>query len=987
MWSGRRRLRPLSLAVIAWVLLGGMAAGATRFDPALRFQRIETSHFIIYFHPGEAGTARRLARVAEETWQALREALGPTVPVRTHVVLADQSDSANGWATPLPYDTIVLSATWPAGFESIGHADDWLRVVFTHEFTHIVHLDRSRGYARAVKGLFGRVPLAFPNLFEPTWEIEGLATYFESAITGQGRLYANDFRAIEREPARRGAVFPLSQANGGLIAWPGGTASYAYGLGFHDYLAERFGADRMRALVERTAGRLPYTGSRAYRQVYGASLGRLWTAYQTELTRVARQKRPGPSTRRLTHSGFVTLGPRFAPASCAGCEDEIVYSVRTPHEFPALKALPLDGGAPRTLARRYLGSTVAVTSGRIFFDQQEAGRNVGMYSDLHVLDRASGGVRRLTTEARLKDPDLSPDGRTLAAVREERGTRSLVLVPMRPDGTPGAVEPLLTEPETQYATPRWSPDGRTLAVERHPRGGRSEIVLVDPAAKSVRLLARGATRATTPAWRPDGKAVVAAADTADGPFNIFEYEIDPPAAVRQLTDVPGGATWPAVSPDGRTLVFVGYTQDGFDLFSRRYGPIGEPVAARPAGSDGSPPESASEVVRGGPGAVGSVAAPDERSDGPPLLESNASDYIPWPTLAPRAWMPLVFSDGDQVLAGVTAAGTDVLGYHVISGALLWRASVPAAVGLPGRAKPDWDVSYAYDRWRPRWFARAARETSFLRGASALDNRTSTLVERTLEAGVFLPLRRVQRSQRVLLSGLRTTSTVAREDRDESYARVAARAAWSLNTAQRYGYSISATEGVTVGATAELAGTELDRLADAATMTADARAYLKGPLPHHVLAMRLAGGVSTGPRAIGRTFRLGGAAPNADVLDFGRGALSMLRGFGTDAFAGRRAAVANVEYRLPLTRIEQGVGTWPAFLRTVHGAVFADAGHAWTDGFRARDLKLSAGVEASADLVLGYVMPVTLTVGGAYGHDGARGVPDGATAYVRIGRAF
>jgi hypothetical protein len=969
------------------MLLGGPAAGATRFDPALRFRRIETAHFIIYFHQGQSGPARRLARIAEDTWQALRTALGPPVPARTHVVLADQSDSANGWATPLPYNTIVLSAAWPAGFESIGHSDDWLRLVFTHEFTHIVHLDRSRGYARAVKSLFGRVPLAFPNLFEPTWQIEGLATYVESVITGQGRLHANDFRAIEREPARRGAAFPLSQANGGLIAWPGGHASYAYGLGFHDYLAERYGPERMSALVERTAGRLPYTGSRAYREVYGASLGALWTAYQSELTRIAGRMRAGPVVRRLTHTGFVTLGPRFAPAPCTGCESEIVYSVRNPHEFPALKALPVDGGEPRTLTRRYLGSTTAITADRILFDQQETGRNVGMYSDLYVLDRLSGAVQRLTTEARLRDPDLAPDGRTLAAVREDRGTRSLVLVPLGPDGTPGSVVPLLTEPETQYATPRWSPDGRTLAVERHPVGAGSEIVVVDPVTKGVRSLARGATRATTPAWRPDGRAIVAAADTENGPFNIFEYMLDE-SAVRQLTDFPGGATWPAVSPDGRTLVFVGYTQDGFDLFSRRYGPIGEVVARPSARVDGPPAATRADEAAGGPDATGGGVAADEVSADSPLVESNAPRYTPWPTLPPRAWMPLVFSDGDHVQAGVTAAGMDILGYHVISGALLWRAAAPAAaVGLPGRARPDWSVSYAYDRWRPRWFTSASRETSFLRGASALDDRPSTLVERTMEAGVFFPLRRVQRSQRLLLSGLRTTSTVARADRDESFARVAARAAWSLTTAQRYGYSISPVEGVSVGATAELAGTGLDRLSDAATVTADARAYMSGPLPHHVLAMRVAGGASTGPREIGRLFRLGGAAPNADVLDFGRGALSLLRGFGVDAFAGRRAAVANVEYRLPLTRIEEGVGTWPAFVRTVHGAVFVDVGHAWTDGFRAADVKTSAGAEASMDLVLGYVLPMTVTVGGAYGHDGAGRAPSGATAYVRIGRAF
>ena len=107
------------------------------------------------------------------------------MPTLTHVVLANQSDLPNGYATPLPYNTIVIYPASPAGSEFA--TDDWLRLVFTHEFTHIVHLDRSEGWARVFRGLFGRIPIAFPNLFLPGWQLEGLASFEESAITGMGR--------------------------------------------------------------------------------------------------------------------------------------------------------------------------------------------------------------------------------------------------------------------------------------------------------------------------------------------------------------------------------------------------------------------------------------------------------------------------------------------------------------------------------------------------------------------------------------------------------------------------------------------------------------------------------------------------------------------------------------------------------------------------------------------------------------------------------
>src|SRR5262249_11887720 len=154
---------------------------------------------------------------------------------------ADQTELPNAYATPLPYDTIVIYPTWPLGAEF--DVDDWLRLVFTHEFTHIVHLDRSESWARVVRGVFGRTFYAFPNLFLPTWQIEGLATYQESALTGEGRLYEGEFLALVDEAARQRSLLALDRVNGGLTDWPGGNAAYAYGAAFHEYLADTYGAE------------------------------------------------------------------------------------------------------------------------------------------------------------------------------------------------------------------------------------------------------------------------------------------------------------------------------------------------------------------------------------------------------------------------------------------------------------------------------------------------------------------------------------------------------------------------------------------------------------------------------------------------------------------------------------------------------------------------------------------------------------------------
>jgi hypothetical protein len=76
-----------------------------------------------------------------------------------------------------------------------------------------------------------------------------------------------------------------------------------------------------------------------------------------------------------------------------------------------------------------------------------------------------------------------------------------------------------------------------------------------------------------------------------------------------------------------------------------------------------------------------------------------------------------------------------------------------------------------------------------------------------------------------------------------------------------------------------------------------------------------------------------------------------------------------------------------FLHTVHAAVFADAGHAWTRTFDGRAIKYSTGAELSANLVVGYSIPFAATIGAGWGHDSSGLLRDRATVYFRVGTAF
>jgi Tol biopolymer transport system component len=924
--------------------------GAERYDPTLRFRTITTPHFYIHFHQGEQDLARRLAGIAEEMHERLIARLGRARSgARTHVILIDQDDLSNGWAMAFPYNVVQIHAAAPSADDLIGNTDDWLRMVFTHEYTHILHLDRAGGLIGGLRYVFGRAPLLFPNQFLPVWQIEGIATWAESEFTGQGRVRSGDFRQILDLAAHTGRFEPVDRVNGGLVAWPDGQAPYAYGGLFHDHLARRFGGRELADLADATGRRLPYLPMGAFDRAFGEDFSTLWRAFSEEIAvSPAIPRAPGPSDqvtpRRLTSHQYQIGAPRWSVDGT-----HIFYSRSTPDDFPGLMSI-VPGQEPRRLANRAGGGRTAVTRDAVLFEQLEYVRSVGLQGDLYRLDLASGGVRRLTREARASDPDVSPDGARVAFVIEERGATALAILDLTNPAAPPRI--LARGANVQYRAPRWSPDGAAIAAERRSLGGPFEIVIIDPETAASDALVGGPGRNADPEWLRDGRWILFASDRDGGPLDLFAVERRSRRIVR-ATHIPGGARAPAVSPDGRTIAFIGYTTDGYDLFSIDLPRLDTLPEAR--------------STTGGPR---NEATPEARAPWP------EAPYGPWRSLYPRYWTPVIEEDNGQIEAGAATTGADALGRHVYAAALTWGSS---------GASPDWQAGYTYDRWRPTLFATASDDRTEFQGARYRD--------RTFDFGAFVPFRRVLRLQR-LIASLHASEEIRDCGVDAGCAqpgrtgidRRAVRGGWLFTTARSYGYSISAEDGLTAAAAIEFTREALCASGDATTLTAQVRAF-PGLRPRHaILAMRAAAAASWGDASIARRFGAGGSAAESPG-GFGRDAVGLLRGYDQDDVVGARAAVLNVDFRIPLAFIERGVGRWPFFLKTVHAAPFVDVGHAWERRFDSSDVKVTFGAELSADTVVGFSLPLTFTAGVAWRHDGSGRLPEGAAVFGRIGRAF
>ncbi len=938
---GGRAPRPLRSACFfgLMILASSIASASGRYDPRLRFQTISTTRFDIHYHQGEEPQARRLARLAEIVAAELDATLGRPSG-RVQVILVDQSDLSNGWATPLPFNTIEIAVASPAGSSLIGNTDDWLRLVFVHEYTHVVHLSRGRGWIGGLRRVFGRMPLLYPNLYLPLWQIEGIAVHEESALTGQGRVPDRNFRAIADVASAESRFEPIDRANGGLVDWPSGQAQYVYGAYFHEFLVARYGEASLRQLTDSTAGRVPYFGSRAFKKIFKRSLGDLWREFEA----ASREPVAAASAKvtRLTEDGFGVAGPRLAP------DGRLYHSVVNPNGFPALLVREPGATESRKVTNRYLGTNLGFAGSEIVFDQMEIEHQVGLQSDLYAVAASGGRSRRLTHGARAADPDVSPDGRLIVCTIQRVDRRELALLDVATASPRPGPTPLVSQPGVHFFSPRWSSDGRWIAAERTTMERRSEVVLIDPATKLVaRTVASSAgSRSVSPAWAADGRLFFASDRDGDG-FRIFVTDIETGATSR-LEDSGANATSPAPSRDGLTLVFVGLTPGGHDLFS-------------------VPLESARWTTVGPAPAETRVPMGVDAPSAAPAAVASAS-YSPLRTIAPRFWTPTLESDQDELVIGAATGGTDALGRHIYAAEVGWATA---------RGRPDWQVAYAYDRWRPTFFANIADDTD--------PWRDGELRTREGNAGVLYPIRRVRWSQSILGAIHSSTEQFSCACGAESGARVtrgSLRAGWLVDDSRSYGYSISREDGWNGTFTSEFTREALGADDNGQATTLDLRGYLPVFPRHAVVAARIAGAASWGDLVVRRQFSASGSGPQLLGFDFGSDAIGLLRGLSEDAIVGTRAAVVNVDYRFPLLQIERGIGTWPAFARVLHGAVFVDAGHAWDSVFERSDVTVSLGAELSLDGVVGYVLPLTVTAGGAWvSHD------RGLVGFARIGKAF
>ena len=183
---GVKLTRRLSLALALWAAaLAAPAGAASIFDPAIDWRTIVTPHFRVNYPAEYEAMARLAAGYAEEAHQTLSPWLDSVPEQRTELTLLDSEDTVNGFGFPLPNNQIFIYLTSPPADELMGKYDSWLRDLLMHEYTHVLHMEKTAGYPALLKRIVGRS--YFPNMIVPIFMLEGLAVHTETKHSTGGR--------------------------------------------------------------------------------------------------------------------------------------------------------------------------------------------------------------------------------------------------------------------------------------------------------------------------------------------------------------------------------------------------------------------------------------------------------------------------------------------------------------------------------------------------------------------------------------------------------------------------------------------------------------------------------------------------------------------------------------------------------------------------------------------------------------------------------
>lgn len=957
---------------------GGNAYGVS--DVSAERLEIETEHFVIHFPATQLRFAERAVGFAEQAHRILGHVLQWEPKEKTHLVVEDEMDEANGWARSTLVNEIHLYAYPPPQTSELAYYDDWIRQLVFHEYTHILHTDNSTsGLHCVLNGVFGKI--ARNNATAPRWYTEGLAVYFETRTGSRGRLRSTYYKTIMRQAALAGEIPSLGRLSTGSHGWLGGSISYIFGAFFIENLADIYGEDRF-ARFHHAYGKnwIPYGLNRIALRIWDKTFDELYRDWVTRATIRARAeilalKMQSALTpyRRMT-SSYRHLNPRISPSGdfLSYVQDDGIhgqYIVKRELDTGRETRLVLCSGA---CMHRWS------EDGRLLYFSHLTSLDGSIVREqLYVYDVENGTTQKIDGISRLRAFTL--DEAYLYWV--EQGSENTVLKRRCVNAWDAREEEILYESaEGEQIDSIDAYHGLVVASIFDPHEQQYDLSFFKEKSASpisVKIDARApswerqrlmwtASMENYPVFSTDG-ALYYTSDYS-GESNLWQMDLET-GIHRRVTHLADGIIQPSIAWDG-TVYFVNYTVSGRTISSieSRDLSVYQVMTYEVTENVGS------ELKR-------------------PLFSGDDEDqsllvrpYRAWHSLWPRSWTPsLVYSsswDSADVRIGVGVSSSDFLQHHFytfsaaylpIRNAFEYRLDYRWRGGL-------WDVELSHGWTQNRSVYRilpgAYRYFDFQTVMGRIGGRriwNTRLAMHALSLGYSLnyrlardPIswRKTDPGDYPLLPSLGWGNGIDGE--------------WTWTNQRQAVRSMVVSDGYRFGVKMRFEAPWLGADSYSFMVRLQGKGTWSLPSEHMPQVMQLSaeGGTTISEDSARQFYRLttdrGGFSLNQNDV--------MLYGYAPDTLYGQHYLYARLSWTGVVADFDMAASTFPVGIQRLGIRGFCSWGYAWTKGFDLLDSKYDLGGEWLLDYVLGYRQVVRMKLGYAWG-----GAPGGGHAvYLMLG---
>ena len=457
--------------------------------PSLKWKQINTKAAKVIFPQGLDSAAMEVANIVQQMNLAIQPTIGYKQK-QVSIVLQNQTTIANAYVGLAPFRSEFFLTPEQNSFD-IGSLP-WPGQLGIHEFRHVQQYNNFNvGFSRVLHVLFGEGGQALGNdLAIPNWFFEGDAVFNETLVSEQGRgrlpYFFDGYRALW---AAGKDYSWMKLRNGSYLDfipdwYPTGYMLVSYGR-------EKYGDDFWKKVTHDAAG---FKGGlapmqRAIKKYSGINFKIFRDSALNHFNTIFSKREPPiiPDSIKKKYD-FIDVAyaiPVFQKHFKANQEypayvndSTLIYMKSTYDHLPAF--VIKTGSKERNISVRdmSLDNYFAYHDGKIVYasyrpDLRWTYRD---YSELVVLNVATGQERRITKGAKYFSPDFNPDGKTIVAVQVGPSGKSEVHLLNAGNGKLMQVVP--NPDKLFYTYPKFYSNDQLISAVRSAKGQMS-LALID----------------------------------------------------------------------------------------------------------------------------------------------------------------------------------------------------------------------------------------------------------------------------------------------------------------------------------------------------------------------------------------------------------------------------------------------------------------------------------------------------------------------------